>query len=81
MLAEGGTKVLSRQATLALRAPQPLSHARAVSPNKETIDDFFAKPGAIYGRLNLIHVAKPSQIFNVDETGVTIVHHLSEVIA
>ena len=43
MLAEGGTKVVSQQATLALRAPQPLSHARAVSPNKETIDDFFCQ--------------------------------------
>ena len=32
-----------------------------------------------YGRLNLI--AKPSQIYNADETGVTIVHHPSKVIA
>ena len=70
---------MARQATLTLRAPQPLSYARAVSSNKETINDFFAKLGAIYGRLNLI--AKPSQIFNADETGVTIVHHPSKVIA
>lgn len=43
LLAEGGTKVLSRQATLALRVPQPLSHAQAVSSNKEAIDDFFCQ--------------------------------------
>jgi hypothetical protein len=67
------------QATLTLCAPQPLSYARAVCSNKETVDDFFAKLGAIYGRLNLI--AKPSQIYNADETGVTIVHHPSKVIA
>ena len=42
-------------------------------------NDFFAKLGAIYGRLNLI--AKPSQIFNADETRVTIVHKPSKVIA
>ena len=47
--------------------------------NKEKIDDFFAKLGAIFGRLNLI--SKPGQIFNADETGVTIVHKPSKVIA
>ena len=46
---------------------------------KKTINDFFAKLGAIYGQLNLI--AKPSQIFNADEIRVTIVHHPSKVIA
>ena len=70
---------MARQATLTLRTPQALSYARAVSSNKETIDDFFAKLGAIFGRLNLI--AKPSQIFNADETGVSIVHRPSKVIA
>ena len=34
---------------------------------------------SIYRRLNL--VSKPSQIYNADETGVTVVHKLSEVIA
>ena len=46
---------------------------------KETIDDFFAKLGAIFKQLNLI--TKPSQIFNVDESGITIVHKPSKVIA
>ena len=70
---------MARQATLTLRTPQALSYARAVCSNKETIDDFFAKLGAIFGRLNLI--AKPSQIFNADETGVSIVHRPSKVVA
>ena len=67
------------QAMLTLCTFHPLSYARAVSSNKETIDDFFAKLGAIYGRPNLI--AKPNQIFNADETGVTIVHKPLKVIA
>lgn len=70
---------MARQATLTLRTPQALSYTRAVSSNKETIDDFFAKLGANFGRLNLI--AKPSQIFIVDEMGVSIVHRPSKVIA
>ena len=80
MLAEGGTKVSW--------LGKPLSHCMQPShcsvpemsvQTKKTINDFFAKLGAIYGRLNLI--AKPSQIFNADEIGVTIVHHPSKVIA
>ena len=39
----------------------------------------FAKLGAIFGRLNLI--SKPGQIYNVDETRVTIVHKPSKVVA
>ena len=34
---------MSRQAILTLRTPQPLSYARAVCANKDTVDDFFAK--------------------------------------
>ena len=70
---------MARQATLTLCTPQALSYAHAVSSNKETINDFFANLGAIYGQLNL--TAKPSQIFNADETGVTIVHKPFKVIA
>ena len=70
---------MARQARLTLHTPQSLSYARAVSANKETMEDFFAKLGAIFGRLNFI--AKPSQIFNADETGVTVVHKPSKVIA
>ena len=70
---------MARQATLTLRTPQALSYARAVCSNKETIDDFFAKLGALLGRLNLI--AKPSQIFNADKSGVSIVHRPLKVVA
>ena len=70
---------MARQAILTLRTPQSLSYTRAVCANKEMIDDFFANLGAIFGRLNLI--TKPSQIFNADETGVTIVHRPSKIIA
>ena len=59
--------------------PQSLAYCRALSANKENISDFFGKLGAIYGKLNVI--SKPMQIFNADETGVTIVHRPGKVIA
>ena len=65
---------MARQAILTLCIPQPVQQQR----NKETIDDFFANVGAIFRRLNLI--AKPSQIFSADETGVTIAHKPSKVV-
>ena len=40
---------------------------------------FFGKLGSLYGRLNLI--SKPMQVYNADETGVTIVHKTGKVIA
>ena len=45
--------------------------------SKSIIDDFFAKLGSLYGRLNLI--AKPMQIYNIDETGITVVHKPGKV--
>ena len=38
-----------------------------------------AKLGSIYGRLNLI--TKPMQVYNADETGVSIVHKMGKVLA
>ena len=67
-----------RHPKLTLRSPQPLSYCRALCSNKATIDDFFAKLGGVYGRLNLI--SKPMQIFNADETGVGIVHKPGKVV-
>ena len=64
---------------LTLRSPQPLSCSRALYSNQETIEDFFAKLGAIYGQLNLL--SKPKPIFNADETGVTVVHKPGKVVA
>ena len=57
----------ARHPNLALRRPEALSYAGAKSVNYNTIEDFFAKLGAIYARLNLLN--KPMQVFNVDESG------------
>ena len=59
--------------------PQPLSYARALNSTKEVVTDFFGKLGSLYGRLNLI--SKPMQVYNADETGVTVVHKPGKVIA
>ena len=56
---------------LSIRSPMPLSYCCAQCANMDTINDFFGKLGAIYGRLNLI--SKPIQIYNCDEMGVTVV--------
>ena len=70
---------MRRRPNLTIRSPQSLSYCRAISANKETITDFFGKIGSLYGKLNL--VSKPMQIFNCDETGVTIVFKPNKVIA
>ena len=69
----------ARHSKLTIRTPQPLSYCRALCANTQVISDFFGKLGAIYGRLNL--VLKPMQIFNADETGVTVVHTPGKVVA
>ena len=43
----------SHNPNLTIHISQPLSYSRATNANKETVDDFFAKLGAIYVRLNL----------------------------
>ena len=68
----------SRHPNLSLRTPQALSHSRAAAANKETISDFFAKLAASCARLNLL--SKPMQIFNVDETGISVVHKSGKVV-
>ena len=67
----------SRHPQISLRSPQALSFCRASMASKSTIDDFFAKLGSLYGWLNLI--AKPMQIYNIDETGITVVHKPGKV--
>ncbi len=68
-----------RHPKLTIRSPQPLSYCRALCANMDTMKDFFGKLGSMYGRLNLI--AKPMQVYNCDETGVSIVHKPGKVIA
>ena len=69
----------SRHPQLTFCTPQSLSYSRAVAANEFVIAHFFSKLGAIYGRLNLI--TKPMQVYNVDETGVSIVHKKGKVLA
>ena len=69
----------ARNPQLTLRTPQPLSYCRALSANPEIIQDFFAKLGAICARLNIL--SKPMLIYNVDETGVSVVHKPGKLIA
>ena len=69
----------ARHPKLSFRTPQSLSFARAVSANEYLVSDFFSKLGSIYGRLNLI--TKPMQVYNADETGVSIVHKMGKVLA
>ena len=69
----------ARHLKLSFRTPQSLSFARAVPANEYLVSDLFAKLGSIYGRLNLI--TKPMQVYNADETGVSIVHKMGKVLA
>jgi hypothetical protein len=70
---------MRRNPNLTIRSPQPLSYCSAASGNKDTIADFFGKLGSLYGKLNLL--SKAMQVFNCDETGVTIVFKPNKVIA
>ncbi len=68
----------ARHPRLAVRTAQSLSHSRAACASEDKMSDYFAKLGAVYARLNILN--KPMQIFNVDETGITIVHKPGKVI-
>ena len=68
----------SRHPKLTLRSTQSLSHARASSANQEIIGDYFGKLAAVCAKLNLL--TKPMQIYNMDETGVTVVHKPGKVV-
>ena len=67
----------SRHPSLTLRSAQSLSHSRAACANPYIIQDYFAKLGALYARLNII--SRPMQIFNMDETGISVVHKPGQV--
>ena len=43
------------------------------------IRNFFGKLGALFGRLNLL--SKPTQVYNADETGISIVNKPGKVLA
>ena len=69
----------SRHPSLTLRTPQPLSLARAASSNEAVMSDFYAKLASLYARLNIL--SKPMNIFNCDETNITVVHKPGKVVA
>ena len=68
-----------RHPKITLRTPQSLSYSRAVMASQYTVNDFFGKLGGLYGRLNMI--SKPMQIYNADETGISVVHKPGKVIS
>ena len=68
-----------RHPNLTLRSAQSLSHSRATSANDEIMRDYFAKLASVCARLNI--VSKPMQIYNMDETGISIVNKPGRVIA
>ena len=71
-----------RHSELTILSPLPFSsfssYCRAISACPDTISKFFGKVGALYGRLNLF--SKPNQIYNAEETGISVVHHPGEVV-
>ena len=69
----------SRHPCLTLRSAQSLSHSRAACANEEIVRDYFAKLAAVCARLNIL--TKPMQLFNMDETGLSIVHKPGRVVA
>ena len=69
----------ARHPNLTLRTPQPLSYNRAHGVNDVVIQNFFAKLDATYARLNIF--SKPMLIYNMDETGVSVVHKVGKVVA
>lgn len=70
---------MSRQPLLTLCTPQAMSYARAVCANKERIHDFFCQTWC--NSWSTEFDSKPGQIFNADESGITIVHKPSNVSA
>ena len=68
----------SHHAYLTLRLAQSLPHSVAACASEEIVSDYFSKLGAICTKLNLLN--KPMQIFNMDETGLSIVHKPGRVL-
>lgn len=64
---------MRRHPELALRTPQATSAARVMAFKQEAVTTFFDLYEPEIDRLNLRH--EPTRIWNVDETGITVVQH------
>ena len=69
---------MKRHPNLTLRTPQPLPYNPAVCANLCTINDYFAKLGVIYVQLKIL--TKSMQVYNKDESGITIIHNPGKVV-
>jgi hypothetical protein len=67
---------MSRNSELSLRQPEATSINRIVAFNKVEVDHFYSN----LENLMDIHKFTAAQIFNVDETGISTVHHPSKVL-
>ena len=70
---------MRRHPDLSLRKPEALSAARASMLNPTTISDHFQKLGDVLDKADL--KSRPAQIYNLDETGLSLVHKPSSIVA
>lgn len=69
----------SRHPDLAIRKPQKVSTSRSRMMNNEVVSSYFKDLGTLLTSNNLIN--KPKQIWNLDETGISLEHTPQNVIA
>lgn len=71
------TSFLKKHPTLSIRTPEATSIGRATNFNKPNVDDFFNKLAAVRDKFGFT----ASEIWNLDETGLTTVQRLGKIVA